>query len=197
MEEVPLGAGTNVRSTLLIKPTVAPLATNLVVTTDRRLYQLELLADASAEAKYQSLVSWRYTDRPIAVGGLRWEGASAADAEESPTRASGIAADVGSLDFNYKIFAKKRSRTPRWYPQQVFHDGAKTFIRFGPHSLQSEAPPLFARIGGEDTLINYRVIGDTYVVDRVLDVAVLKIGKDKADQVIIQYEGSFFDRGGA
>ena len=47
----------------------------------------------------------------------------------------------------------------------------------------------------DDELVNYRVVNELYVVDTVVDTAVLKVGKDEADQVVIAYEGGFFGEG--
>lgn len=196
VEETSVGEGQWQQVTLLIKPTTAPLVTNLLVTTNRRLYQIELLAHQATDASYQSLVAWKYAG-PMVTAGADWDGARAgrgADAATAPPAADiavGVATDLSELDFEYRVRPAAR-RAPRWTPQQVFHDGAKTYIKFPPHVMQTEAPPLFVRNGKEDQLVNYRVVGDTYVVDRVVDLAVLKIGKVKADQVVIEYAGDYF-----
>jgi Conjugal transfer protein len=64
-----------------------------------------------------------------------------------------------------------------WKPIQVFDDGAKVYIQFPPGLAQSEAPPLFV-IGpdGKPALVNYRVRGTTYIVDRLFAAAELRLG---------------------
>ena len=198
VEEVPVGTGVSVQPTLIIKPTRAPLATNMVVTTNKRLYQLELLA-SDAGQDYQSLVMWRYADS-LAVPGRTWAELTGTEpavpgADAAREAEAGIPIDVRHLDFDYKISLFKTKRRPPWAPIQIFHDGQKTYIRFPDRVTQTEAPPFFVRIGEEDQIVNYRVIGDLYVVDRVVDVGILKIGEKKAQQVLISYAGDFFGNG--
>jgi P-type conjugative transfer protein TrbG len=64
-----------------------------------------------------------------------------------------------------------------WKPRQVFDDGIKVYIQFPSGLAQSEAPPLFV-IGpdGKPALVNYRVRGTTYIVDRLFAAAELRLG---------------------
>ena len=61
----------------------------------------------------------------------------------------------------------------------MFDDGAKVYIRFPSGLAQGEAPPLFV-IGpdGKAALVNYRVRGTIYVVDRLFAAAELQLGTD-------------------
>jgi type IV secretion system protein VirB9 len=61
--------------------------------------------------------------------------------------------------------------------QRVFDDGAKVYIQFPSGLAQSEAPPLFV-IGpdAKPALVNYRVRGTTYIVDRLFAAAELRLG---------------------
>ena len=197
VEETRVGEAAGAQVTLLVKPVSAPLATNLVVTTDRRLYQLELLAEPGEEAVYQSLVAWRYPGQAVVPGLPRPaspEAPGGAAGQGLPTGNPPIVANVGAMDFDFAVEPRKPRKAPRWTPLRVFHDGSKTYVQFPPHVLRTEAPPLFVRRPGsrEDELVNYRVVNELYVVDTVIDLAVLKVGKDAADQVVIRYRGGFF-----
>lgn len=194
-QEVKIGDGDTAEATLLIKPSVAPLVTNLVITTDRRLYQMEVLADEKPDPD-QSLVKWRYAGASLARRGLRWEELSTRpgdtpEAAEEDLVDNSIAVDLDRLDFEYEIRVFK-GKSPRWKPVSVFNDGSKTYIRFPQFFDQTEAPAVFSRTGEEDQLVNFRVVDGLYVIDRVLDVAVLKLGKKKQDVVMIEYTGDFF-----
>ena len=76
------------------------------------------------------------------------------------------------LRFRYRI----EGDAP-WKPSQVFDDGAKVYIQFPSGLAQSEAPPLFV-IGpdAKPALVNYRVRGATYIVDRLFAAAELRLG---------------------
>jgi len=60
----------------------------------------------------------------------------------------------------------------------VFDDGQKTFIQFPDALTTSEAPALFITSReGTTQLVNYRVKGTYYIVDRLFDRAELRVGE--------------------
>ena len=80
--------------------------------------------------------------------------------------------DLASLKFRYRV----EGDAP-WKPQRVFDDGAKVYIQFPSGLKQGEAPPLFVIGGdGKPALVNYRVKGTTYIVDRLFAAAELRHG---------------------
>ena len=158
------GEGASARVHLLIKPVHAGLRTNGLITTDRRVYHLEL---HSTQATYMASVSWSYPAGQLTA--LRRNGNAEA------TSANSIAApniDLSRLNFRYRI----EGDAP-WRPSQVFDDGSKVYIRFPSGLSRSEAPPLFV-IGpdAKPALVNYRVNGATYIVDRLFAAAELRLG---------------------
>jgi type IV secretion system protein VirB9 len=79
----------------------------------------------------------------------------------------------------------------------VFDDGKKTFIQMPKELRVYEAPTLF--ILDEDSepmLVNYRVKGDYYIVDRLFDQAELRVGPHKKIDIQIKrpnwFERNFF-----
>ena len=66
---------------------------------------------------------------------------------------------------------------PPWRPVRVFDDTHKVYIQFPARLDQGEAPPLFV-VGpnGENQLVNYRVNGSYYIVDRLFAAAELRLG---------------------
>jgi P-type conjugative transfer protein TrbG len=164
------GAGTTKRSHVLIKPFASDLATNLVITTDRHVYHLSLTSTARTA---MTALSWVYPqDQLIAL-----QKASEAAAAAAPI-ASGLA--IEQLHFNYMITGDK----PDWRPLRAFDDGRQTFIEFRPDLATGIAPPLFV-VGpnGAAELVNYRVRGHFYVVDRLFDAAELRFGL-KRQQIV-------------
>jgi type IV secretion system protein VirB9 len=171
------GAGDARRMHILIKPFAAGLQTNLVITTDRRSYHLQL---ESTPSTAMAAISWTYpADELIAI---RREAAAAA---ASPPVASGIAVDA--LQFGYRIEGDK----PDWRPLRAFDDGRQVFIEFPADIGTGEAPPLFV-LGAEGAaeLVNYRVRGRFYIVDRLFDSAELRLGEKKQQVVRIRREGA-------
>lgn len=170
------GSGSNSgeakRTHVLVKPFSAGLATNIVVTTDRRTYHLALTSTARTA---MSALSWTYPqDALIALK------AAAEAARATQPVASGLSVD--RLHFGYAISGDK----PVWRPLRAFDDGRQTFIEFPANLGESEAPPLFlVDAKGNAQLVNYRVQGRYYIVDRIFDAAELRLGLKHQDVVRI------------
>lgn len=162
------GSGPGSRVHILVKPTRADLATNLVINTDRRTYHLELRA---TPATYMASVSWIYPqDRLIALRGQNVAAANAAPI------AAGV--DLASLNFRYAV----EGDSPPWRPLRAFDDGHQVFIEFPAGVGQGELPPLFV-VGdaGRGELVNYRVRDHYMIVDRLFGAAELRLGTKKSE----------------
>lgn len=165
------GSGAGKRTHVLVKPFSAGLSTNLVITTDRRSYHIALTSIAKTA---MAALSWTYPqDALIALK------RAAAAAESVAPVAAGI--EVESLHFNYAVSGDR----PSWRPLRAFDDGRQTFIEFPASLVVGEAPPIFLLDAkGEAQLVNYRVKGRFYVVDRIFDAAELRLGTK--DQQIVR-----------
>lgn len=160
------GAGATRHEHLLIKPIEDGLTNSLVVTSDLRTYHLML---HSTPKTYMASVTWRYPDSDGVITSVGEE-QELSDADIT----SGV--DVNRLNFNYEIKMLKGKNQPDWFPRMVFNDGNKTYIKF-PSQMQ-EAPTLFVGSDAKhEQLINYRVVGNYYVVDRLLTSAQLRGGQ--------------------
>ena len=174
------GTGESRRVHILVKPFAAGLSTNLVITTDRRVYHL-LLESTTTTA--MAALSWNYPqDELIAIRRRQ------ASVEAARPVAAGLA--VERLDFGYVMTGDK----PAWRPLRAFDDGRQTFVEFPASVGVGEAPPLFV-IGdrGDAQLVNYRMAGRFYVVDRLFDVAELRLGARK--QAVVRISRAGADRG--
>ena len=158
-----------------LKPTRADLQTNLAINSDRRTYLLEL---QSYPETYMAAVTWHYPQDEVAKLQMQ------ADAAAAQERSSAPIVSLDALNFGYAVRAVHGS--PVWTPIQVFDDGRRTFIKFPPAMLVREAPALFVLRDDQTQLVNYRVKGDTYVVDRLIDAAELRVGQQ--DQGIVRIE---------
>jgi P-type conjugative transfer protein TrbG len=167
------GSGEELRISVLVKPTRTDLKTNLVITTTRRTYLIEL---TSTEQAWMASVSWDYPkDRMLALQ------------RQANTAQAAVPVDVGlSLDrvrFRYAITGSN----PPWKPLRAFDDGQKVYIQFPAGIAQGELPPLFV-IGpeGDGQLVNYRFRSPYYIVDRLFGAAELRLGADQGDVVRIE-----------
>ncbi len=166
------GAGAQVH--ILVKPIAADLTTNLVITTNRRAYHLEL---HSSDATYMASISWAYPHDELIALQRRNERAAA-----DLTRTIDAGLDLQNLRFRYAISGDD----PPWRPLRAFDDGRKVYIQFPSGLFQGEAPPLFV-VGpeGDNELVNYRVKGNFYIVDRLFAAAELRLGEDPQQVVRI------------
>ncbi len=157
-----------------LKPTRPDLETNLAINTDRRSYLLELHSYADT---YMAAVVWHYPEDELAR--LQTQASDLAADEKAAAPVVGL----DSLNFNYTIQVIQGS--PAWTPLQAFDDGRRTFVRFPAAMRVREAPALFVLRDKETELVNYRVKGDTYVIDRLVDAAELRVGQQDPEIVRI------------
>ena len=164
------GTGNDKQVHVLVKPFAPGLKTNLVIMTDRRSYHLEL---DSTEHTSMAAISWTYPEDELVA--LRQQNR---EAEGAATIAANLS--LVDLHFRYAISGDH----PPWRPVRAFDDGSKVYIEFPKRLDQGEAPPLFV-VGpqGGNQLVNYRVRGNYYIVDRLFAAAELRLG-EKPQQVV-------------
>ncbi len=159
---------------ILVKPIAANLKTNLVIATDRRAYHLEM---RSFRETYMAAISWTYPQDQLVK---RRNANDRAIEKIQSTIAAGV--DPDDLKFRYAIEGDK----PHWRPVRAFDNGKQVFIQFPDAIAQGEAPPLFILSAkGEPELVNYRMRGNYYVVDRLFAAAELRLGEKNQDIVRI------------
>ncbi len=175
-------------SHIVIKPSDAGLVSSLTIYTDRRTYAVKLV---STQARWMPLVGFTYRDDAQA----QWGAYRATVGVSMATGAGGFgAAGAGNLDFGFRLAGD----APSWRPLRVYSDGAKTYIQF-PHTIAFGAAPALVGLssgGGwfsspAKQMVNYRIAGDRYVVDQVLDRAELVSGVGSGQQrVLITRDGA-------
>jgi len=152
---------------IALKPQLPGIATNLTVYTTRHIYHLSLRSRGRALDE----VAFYYPDEVIAA-------MQAADAQKAQPAANNsvsdqiASVDPSQLNFGYEVTGPNVAFKPR----RVFDDGTHVYLE-EPDSMRSAAAPalLIAAAGGTQ-MVNYRVRGGYYVVDRLFDQAVLVAG---------------------
>jgi type IV secretion system protein VirB9 len=159
---------------VIVKPTDYEITTNLIITTDRRVYYLGLVSTMEEQGGYFRSVRFYYPQETV----QRWTDAATAAKEVARRERDRTVArlplvDPEGLHFGYRIAGDRVA----WRPIQAFDDGTRVFIQM-PESMRStEAPALFVLTDGdEQALVNYRVRGSYYVVDRLFSKAALVVG---------------------
>lgn len=195
------------RKNLFIKPKFEGIETSMTVITDKRTYQFVLRSTADGKKWYQR-VSWMYSsslvleqdallDSPSNVsvtGGLpeAVQGNGTRPLQPAfhpsplnPAAGSATTLKPDSLRFNYKVDGDAAFK-----PTQVFDDGKFTYLRM-PQDVQ-EMPALFSVIEGQEfALVNYTVDGSYMVAQRLLETAVLKLGKNEVRVTKVKSSGGF------
>jgi P-type conjugative transfer protein TrbG len=181
-------AGAGARTPLLVvKPVACDLASNLLVATDRRLYEIALESPPCGKADsgesgatnprlpYTAVVRFYYPDDLV----RRWTEQERLAREQAAELAAGrtplaAGARLAHLNFDY---AWDRGRKWPWVPVQVFDDGAHSYVVLPPAARRAELPILLAvEPGGALALLTYHLDGETLIADRVLERAVLVVG---------------------
>ena len=177
------GSGDKLCYHIMIKPSMPDLSTNLVVHTDRRSYHFELVSSKTA---HTPLVKFSYPQMQTQQGGVTdWQEFIAQrvakkQAKENEYRVPYF--DAGTMDDNYVIEGKKKIK---WFPKRVYTDGVKTYIEFNNNISNVEAPVFLIVRNDSREMVNYRQIGNIFVVDYLFDVGILLAGSGGQQQKVV------------
>ncbi len=172
-------AGANGQTPLVVvKPHDCGLTTNLVLaTTTGRIYDLTLdsppcpRSGLNPHGAYVRHVRFYYPDALVES----W-------AAPPPAIVTPTAATISALNFAYKV---SHDRHVAWVPLAVFDDGAHCYIKLPTSAEHREAPVLFVLSDhGTKVLLNYNLVGDTYVTDRVFRSAILITGEGRQERSV-------------
>lgn len=186
----PAQAGPEGQNTLIVvKPKECDITTNLVVPTDRRIYDLTLDSPPCArrstnpQQKYVRHVRFYYPDDDSAsVVASGFNGSPAGRAARVPGAAYDTASE-GTLNRAYGVKRERRGpwglfgRKPLdfpWQPAEMYDDGAHVYITLPREARHHAAPVLYAlEDDGTRTMVNYTLDDSTYITDRVFRRAVV------------------------
>ncbi|RCS25808.1 P-type conjugative transfer protein TrbG [Phyllobacterium salinisoli] len=159
------GSGVMRRVHVLVKPSRADITTNLIITTDRRTYMVEL---RSGEKPYMPAVAWAY---PQPAGGGR-----------QAVPATPVIPAVAARNYRYGLTG---GSNPAWKPVAVYDDGRRVYVEFPRGIVQGEMPPIFV-IGpeGEAQIANTRIYQHILIVDRLFGAAELRLGSGDRQQTV-------------
>ena len=175
------GVGADRVSHIIVKAEDTNIPTTLIITTDRRIYNISL---RSSRSNWTPKIAFSYAED----SDLQWKQyASEAEGQAARGTLPGTRTNIEDLNFNYEMSGKAQ-----WKPLRVYNDGIKTFIQMPNSMAQTEAPALLV-IGsdGEQQIVNYRLKGDRFVVDQIFNRAILLAGVGGSEESItIEYKGT-------
>lgn len=144
---------------LYIKPVVETGTTNLIITTNKRSYQLIL----EAGDWYNPMVRWTYDEEALQNSLLRQK-------KDEQTVTDNLAVSYDQLNFNYSV----KKNTAQAKPIMIFDDTEKTIIKF-KHAPKN-APAIFVKEPGRKgvNMVNFKIKDNCYILDRIADTVELR-----------------------
>jgi type IV secretion system protein TrbG len=175
---------------LAVKPQAPGIETNLTIYATKHIYHLLLRSGGHAmqevEFYYPDELLTAMKDADAAAAKTKQVGSSSTPTERSSALANIAAVDPDQLNFNYAI----QGPDVPWRPVRAFDDHTHVYIEVGPQMKVSEAPALMIKAAGGSQLVNYRLAGNYFVVDRLFKQAMLVSGVGREqDRVTIAYVG--------
>lgn len=149
---------------IYVKPVVQSSTTNLIITTNKRSYQLIL----TVSDWYNPMVRWSYGLEDAQTAILQ-------NAKDEQTIVADL--DVVSIDKLHSSYKVSVKGNDSYKPEMIFDDGAKTIIRM--NKGVKRLPALFIREPGkkELSLANFKTKDNCYIIDRIIDRAELRYGE--------------------
>jgi P-type conjugative transfer protein TrbG len=170
------GSGPERTTHIVVKPYDSGLVTDLLVYTNRRHYSIKL---RSQQHEWTAQTAFSYPQQDMQTAWSNY-GASMASSNTAPSQAGMVTYGSGGSNGGVQFYNLDGNAS--WKPLRAYATGGKTIIEF-PSSIQFGSAP--ALVGGkaggwfssarEQTLI-YRISGNSYVVDGVIDNAMLVLG---------------------
>jgi type IV secretion system protein VirB9 len=176
-----------------VKPVDCDLTTNLVISTDRHLYNIMLDAPPCGpggatkgplnqpEAPFTASLTFYYPAEMAAETAANMTARRTAPlpiAATPPTTPPGVPPE----QFNFAYHITKDKKFP-WQPSHVFDDGVHTYIGVPREAAATAAPVLFVlNDDGTRAVLNYTLAHGYYITDRVIRRAVLVLadgGKER------------------
>jgi type IV secretion system protein TrbG len=170
---------------LAVKPQVPGITTNLTIYTTKHIYHVMLRSRGNhamqeVEFYYPDELLTAMTEADAAAASAKQQAADPPSDSENVVKVASV--DPAQLNFAYTLLGPN---VP-WKPIRAFDDGSHVYIQMPAGMKTSEAPALLINAASGTQMVNYRVKGNYYVVDRLFSQAILVsgVGRDQ-DRVTI------------
>ena len=148
-----------------VKPTDHDITTNLIISTDRRVYHLTLdspplgkkRGSFNPHGSYTRHIRFYYPEDHIRRIG-----------DADAMRTAELSVTDQQVNYNYSW---KRNRGFPWEPLVVFDDGNRVYIRVPEQIVEKDAPLLVVRRAGKNVVSSYVLERDFYIVAGLFDEA--------------------------
>lgn len=167
------GKDENAQQNILVKPSLPNIQTNLVITTDKRLYNLRLVSTQTEQLTRS--VSFVYPETEMKTA-----------REDSLIEKTNHPCNNPQFHFHYQIAtAGFFGKSPVWQPVRTFDDGTHTYIQFPENIVHRDLPALFVIQNGQKVCVNYRFQSPYMILDQLLGEATLVSGVGSSQQAVI------------
>jgi type IV secretion system protein VirB9 len=178
---------------LIAKPDFGSLDTDLIVTTNRRAYYIRLVSD---EQKYMPQVSFVYPAdeqrkiremrdqhaitpaAPLSLASLMMPAGPTPEDKVNQTRNA-----IASMEFDFTIKSDKQAERDCLRPRSVYEDkkAGSTVIQMESCVNVRNLPIVLVKEGSNYVKPNYRYTDGSFIVDQLIDSAVLRVGGKHGD----------------
>lgn len=193
-----------VSTLVIVKPKACDVSTNLVLSTDRRIYDIDLDSppcsahDTNPKRAYTRHIRFTY---PNEADSLAVAPASApiravpVTSEHTDSSSGTGATSTDSLNTKYRVvtetrgpfrlFGRKRSTFP-WRPSAISDDGTHVYVSV-PEMFRKYPSPVLYALEDDDsrTIVNYVVRDTVIVTDRVFRRGVLVIPNGEREETLV------------
>lgn len=169
--------GTSEKFTAIIevRPISGGLQGNLSITTDRREYDVILNSINSGE--FVPRIGFYYPQDEADKIKIPLPPINKKIKNSQTTKVN-----VNNVDFGYEIEGDKRLA---WYPESVYDDGSKVFIKMSEDVANSELPIFFVLKGKTVEVVNYRYKEPYFIVDLLFKKGALVLIEGKKEEKVV------------
>ena len=156
-----------------VKPKLYDIATDMVITTNKRTYNIGLL---SQKGQTTHVASFYYPQETLDAVNNQLSQQDQSITQNKVSNAT--LTNLNHLNFNYVL----KGGDVAWAPTRVFDDGDKTFIQMPVVSEELNLPVLYILCNKQLALVTYRYKKPYYIVDGLFSKAFLISGKGSDQQ---------------
>ena len=153
---------------VLVKPALSQMSTNLVIATDRRIYNIFIVVGAPKSKTTRNVGFW-YPDEMTA--NINQKIAKQNDIDMNAEKMPQL--NLSKANFDYKISGDN----PSWTPQRVFDDGKRTWIQMPAGADNRNLPTVLIQSdSGQDMHYNQSYYSPYMIIDGIFSKAKLVAG---------------------
>ena len=153
---------------VLVKPGLPKMSTNMVIATDKRVYNILVVVGAYKDKVTRNVSFWYPEDMTASVNSkIDKQNDIDLNAEKMPQL------DLANANFNYKISGDE----PSWIPLRVFDDGKRTWIEMPKGADNKNLPSVLIQSdSGQDMKYNQSYYSPYMIIDGIFSKAKLIAG---------------------